>query len=236
MTRPLTALSIVLSRYRAFQAPLRFVHRRVGGGGAWRRHHPFDAAHGIATSGYLPWWLLRTGSAADAENSGYAGCQPSCLRRALSTIPDPARFTYLDLGCGMGRSLAVASELPFRRIVGVEIAPEIAAAARGNAAVLRERFPERTPAEVVEGDASAAALPEGDLVVFLYHPFGRALVERLVARLVAAAAGREIFFVYENPVHGALLDARAEFRRWHAETVACDTAAYHSHPILRWMS
>lgn len=222
--RILKPILVTLCGYPAGRASLEFLHRTLGGKRQWHRHHPYDEANAISTGGFLPAWLLRTGSVSDAHNSGYAGCQPSCLRRGLSSIPDPGRFSYLDVGCGKGRSLAVAAELPFRRIVGVEIAPEVAAVAKANAVVLRRRYPARTPIEVIAGDATRAAFPDGDLVVFLYHSFGKPLLELFVSRLVAAGAGREIYFVYENPVNGPVLDATPGFTRWHAETVACDPA------------
>jgi SAM-dependent methyltransferase len=229
--RIIRPILVTLCGYRVGRASIEFVHQYVSRKGQWNRHHPYDEANGITTRGYLPGWLLQTGSTADAHNSGYAGCQPSCLRRGLSSIPDPERFSYLDVGCGKGRSLAVASELAFRRIVGVEIAPKVSAVAKANAAVLRKRYPGRTPIEVIAGDATLAALPDGDLVVFLYHSFGKPLLKLFVSRLVAAGAGREMFFVYENPVNGPLLDATPGFTRWHAETVACEPAEVGFAPV-----
>jgi hypothetical protein len=38
----------------------------------------------------------------------------------------------------------VASEFPFRDILGVELYPELAAVAERNAAIAAERFPDRT--------------------------------------------------------------------------------------------
>lgn len=221
-TRVVKPVLVALCGYRLGRASIEFVHQYFSGKRQWSRRHPYDEANGISTRGYLPRWLLQTGSASDDHNSGYAGCQPSCLRRGLSSIPDPGRFSYLDVGCGKGRSLAVAAELPFRRIVGVEIAPEVAAVAKANAAILHRRYPSRTPIEVIAGDATRAAFPDGDLVVFLYHSFGKPLLKLFISRLVVAGAGREIYFVYENPVNGSLLDATPGFTRWHAETVACD--------------
>ena len=151
------------------------------------QQHPFDVEHGVVTTGYAPWWLLGKPGTTDAQNNGYAGCQPSCIRRALSVLPKPDRFAFLDIGCGKGRSSIVASEFPFRRIVGVEIAPELCATARTNAAEIRRRYPARAPIEIIEGDASQVAFPDGDLVVFFAHSFGAPTLQILVDRLVAAA-------------------------------------------------
>jgi len=231
LARLVSRLPMALSRYPVLRAPLRFMHRYAIRARPSMRRHPFDMRHGISAEGYLPWWLLRSDSEADTENSGYAGCQPSCLRRALSTIPDPSRFVYLDVGCGKGRSMVVASELRFRRVVGIEISAPLARSARRNAAAIRKRFPERTPIEVMEGDATRAVLPPGDLVVFLYHPFGRPLLSRFLSILTESRAGHEMFVVYESPVEGDLLDAIPGFHRWHAETVHCDADERGCAPI-----
>jgi hypothetical protein len=82
----------------------------------------------------------------------------------------------------------------------------------------------RTPIEVIEGDATTAVFPDGDLVVFLYHSFGPELIGRMLSRVTdaVAAVDRTIFLIYENPVYGALVDSNAAFARWHCKTVPCD--------------
>ena len=45
---------------------------------------------------------------------------------------DPRTFTFVDIGCGKGRVLLIASERPFQRLLGVEISAELCAIARRN--------------------------------------------------------------------------------------------------------
>lgn len=189
----------------------------------YMRKHPFDISYGIATSGLVPSWLLRSGSAADNHAHAYAGCQPSCLRLALATIPQPQHFTFVDLGCGKGRALVLASELPFHRIVGIELAPSLAAIANHNAQIIKTNHPTRTEIEVVQGDATSVSLPSGNLAIFLYHSFGQELVSRMVNRIIdlTASSNREILFIYENPVYGTLVDETKQFTRWFCATVHC---------------
>lgn len=134
-------------------------HDRRLTAGDWARPHPFDREHGIETSGCVPGYLIQ----ADVRN--YSGSQPSIVRRALEQIPGPERYALVDLGCGKGRVLAVASELPFRRVVGVELSPILAKAARRNAGVLARRYPARTRIEVAVADAATFRLPDGPVVV-----------------------------------------------------------------------
>src|SRR6476646_1262783 len=43
-------------------------------------------------------------------------------------------FTFIDLGCGKGRVLLMASDYPFQKIVGVEFMPDLVGAAQKNIA------------------------------------------------------------------------------------------------------
>lgn len=179
------------------------------------RTHPFDRLHGTDTGGVE---LPRDFSAAEAVRSSasaYLGSQPNVIRLALAHLPAVGECTFLDLGCGKGRPLFVACEFPFRRIIGVELSPHLAEIARCNAAIVGRRHPQRTAVEIVHADASTFALPPGDLVVFLYHPFGHEVMAKVVARLEHAlsAGERSIYVVYYNPVVGHCFDASRWFQR-----------------------
>ncbi len=183
---------------------------------------PFDRALGIDTTGFLPRFLLSSGHAADAHANPYLGCVPGTMRRVFARIPQPERWAFIDLGCGKGRALAVASELPFRSLIGLELSPDLVRVARANAGIIGRRHPDRTPIEVLQGDASQPAIA-GPTVLMLFHSFGPALVARLLDVIEAAArAGTPVLLVYLNPVHGHLADARPGLSRWFAETLVHD--------------
>ncbi len=189
--------------------------------------HPIDEAYGIDTGGVVFARDLVTGSASDIYNVGYAGSQPSIVRTVLATIPGLDQASFVDFGCGKGRPLAVASEYPFRRIVGVELSPDLAAIARANAAVLAARHPERTPIEIAQMDALEFEIPRGLTVIFFYNSMFPGLVKKLSARLAEAAAadpGRRILLVYYNPAAAAVFDAEPAFSRYYAARLRCDAA------------
>lgn len=109
---------------------------------------------------------------------------------------------FVDLGAGKGRALMIAAGFPFRRLVGVEIAPELCAEAERNLAGLAARRP-CPPAEIVAADAAAYPIPDDATHLYLYNPFHGPRLEA-VFRAVAASlarAPREIAIVYNNPVH-----------------------------------
>ena len=184
-------------------------------GNGWNRIHPFDRAHGTDTSGCVPVEELYFSDAARVHANCYGGSQPSILRRALAALPSVNSYTFLDLGCGKGRALLVASELPFRDIVGVELSAPLAAIARRNAAIIAHGDPQRTVVRIAETDASTFPIPAGDVVLFMYHPFGAELVAKVVQAVEAALVTerRSIFIIYYNPVAGHVFDVSQQLMR-----------------------
>ena len=188
-------------------------------GTGWERIHPFDRAHGTDTSGVVSAENLPVdGTAARDHAVCYAGSQPSVVRQALAACAPVEGFTFVDLGCGKGRALLVASEFPFRGILGVELSAPLARIASRNAALIAGRFPQRTAISVAVADASTLPLPSGNLLLFLYHPFGPELVARVGASVAAALAAehRRIYVVYVNPVASHCFDASPMLYRRYA--------------------
>jgi len=179
----------------------------------WDKEHPYDRAHGVRTSGMLPGFLL--GDPMDVPTTIYSASQPSIIRQALATIPDPQDCHFLDLGCGKGRPLLVATEFRFATIIGVELSPTLSRIARRNADFFSRAHPDRTPIVVIGGDALAHELPAEKLVIFLYNPFHRPLMAQLLRRVESSlqAISRELYIVYYNPVWADVFDASTALER-----------------------
>ena len=187
----------------------------------WVRRHPYDVEHGVDTSGSVSPADCAPAAVASLI-SPYGGSQPSIVRAAIAALPDHAAYAFVDVGCGKGRALMVASEFPFARLIGVEISDALADIARRNAAVVAQRDPRRTAIEIQVGDATAVHLAAERIVYFMYHPFGRVLTERLVDNLERQLGSglRHAFVVYYNPVFGDVLDRSPRFARWQADTMS----------------
>lgn len=175
---------------------------------AQRQESSFDRQYGVQTSGVWNWRDSRTGSWTDSYAVEYVAASPALPRRMLQTVADPAASTFIDYGCGKGRVLIVASEFPFKAIVGVEKAPELARTAAANAAIIGEKYPDRTPITAVEGDAATFVLPAGDLVIYLSHPFWKPVMRRVVRTIEAALRSepRRITVIYCGALLRSLFD------------------------------
>lgn len=198
-----------LVRHPRMRRILRLLSSLRGPSSAWARRHPFDRLNRTDTSGLVGAEELPNGEGARVHAVCYAGSQPSILRTALARLPERRELAFVDLGCGKGRALLVASEFEFRDIVGVELSAPLAKVARRNAARYARRFPQRTPVRVVTGDASRFPLPDGDVALYLYHPFSAELVAAVAVQVGHALAvpGRRVCVVYYNPVAGHCFDA-----------------------------
>jgi SAM-dependent methyltransferase len=175
------------------------------------RPHPYDVRNGTDTGGIEP-------SGGKKSDHPYWGAAPTVVRTALAKVPTPEKLAFIDLGCGKGRPLFVASELPFRAILGVELSEALAKVGQVNAAIMAQRYPERTRIEVMAGNAANFRLPPGDIALYLYNPFGPDLMRKVVAEVESALAveSRTIYVIYQNPVAGDCFDASPVLRRFYA--------------------
>jgi SAM-dependent methyltransferase len=195
---------------------------------------PFDIEYGINTSGALPGFVLNLDYPLTKTTArlGYAGVQPSSLREALKVVSHHSDATFVDLGCGKGRALVLASEFPFRSITGVELTPELAKTAAENARVIARDFPDRTPITVAQGNALDYALPDGRLVIFLFNPFEADVVADLLAKIETALVtrGNSICVIYVNPVCSTIFDASTMLTRTYAEAIPSEPGDTGSNP------
>jgi SAM-dependent methyltransferase len=205
----------------------KFIESIPGGIGIYpavQRTHPFDKQYGIETSGFVAVEEIHSDKNLQPLINPYAGSQPSIVRAALAALGDIADYTFIDLGCGKGRVTTVATEFPFREIVGVELSPALAGMVRVNTAKIARQFPDRQRVTVVEANVVDFALPPGKLVFFTYHAFGPEIVAQMVARIEAALDGAtpHMFFVYYNPVYFEPFDASPAFTRFYAAQIPYD--------------
>jgi len=100
------------------------------------------------------------------------------------------------------------------------LVPAIADVAKRNAEIVKAKFPERPPIKVIQGDASTTPLPKGNVVVFFYHPFFKALMKKVadhIGQAMVSGHCGKVYIVYVNPIYFGLYDKRSRFRRFFAD-------------------
>jgi SAM-dependent methyltransferase len=145
-------------------------------------------------------------------HSAYQPTEPAAFHEMLNTlqqspISDQAvlnfhNFTFLDLGSGKGRTLLMASEYPFRRIVGVELLPSLHEIARRNLSQYKSDTQKCFALESICADATAFPFPDDPLVIYLFNPFPEAGLRHVFANLEQSLREhpRAVYVLYHNPL------------------------------------
>ncbi|NYF81179.1 class I SAM-dependent methyltransferase [Granulicella arctica] len=189
--------------------------------------HPFDQMHGVDTSGLVPAGHLVTGHPNDAHVTAYYGIAPSILRTLISRWresppPEPiSQYSFVDIGAGKGRAMLVASELPFRQIIGIELNPGMARTAQKNLdhwLAIHSADPTANPIApilLLEQDALEFHFPVTPTLLFLFHPFEAPVLKALLRRIETQYANRPnlLDLLYVNAECADVLDRSPAFTR-----------------------
>jgi SAM-dependent methyltransferase len=120
----------------------------------------------------------------DYEPSGWLG-----TRRALGRHPIHPDDVFLDLGSGKGRVVLEAARRPFRRVMGVELSPQLTAIAARNVDACRPRL-RCQDVQLVTADVTTFRVPDDVTVVYMCNPFGGPVFQAAVDALIASVDRR----------------------------------------------
>jgi len=135
--------------------------------------------------------------------SPYQPTEPALFHQMLTALSiDFVPFTFVDLGSGKGRALLMASDYPFRKIVGVELLPSLHRAAEENLRVYKSDAQRCHQIELVCGDARNYRLPDDPLILYLFNPLPQAALEEVLGKLLVSleAHPRPVYVIYHNPL------------------------------------
>jgi SAM-dependent methyltransferase len=135
------------------------------------------------------------------------------LPRALRYLGATDQDVFVEFGCGKGRVLHQAAKLPFRRIVGVEISPELAEIARSNLAARADQH-RCVNIEIVVSDAADFRVPDDLTIGYLYHPFRDATLDAVLRNIIHSLdrRPRRVRLIYVYPLGAEQILATGRFR------------------------
>ncbi len=189
----------------------------------------FDSKFDVQTDGKIPLWKLGVSSSTSLYERRYEPTpSPQMFLDPLNKLNiDYRDFIFVDLGAGKGRALLLASLFPFKKIIGVEFAPDLVRAAQENLAKTRNSERKCHQIDVLCMDAAEYKLPDEKTLVYLYNPFEEVVMKRVLKNIHVCRQGnpRELYIIYVNPVHANCFDELAYFEKIE-HTDRCDTYRY----------
>ena len=179
---------------------LKNLHHRMDH--AWQRH--FDRRFGIETAGCLTLETLSIDSPNKASGVHYEPTPPQVLRHVFSRLSIQYEdYEFVDFGCGKGRVLVLAARYPFKRIIGIEFAPELVEIARRNMAGYHDEQRRCKDIDIVLTDAATFEMPTGPAILYLFNPFDASIVRRIAENLARCVEQHPStkYVIYYNPLN-----------------------------------
>ncbi len=158
-------------------------------------------------------------------HSPYQPTEPALFHEMLASLVqasplssakiDFSRFTFIDIGSGKGRALLMAADYPFRRILGIELLPELHHVAKQNISKYKSDSQQCFAIECLLGDANEWALPPEPTVLYLFNPLPESGLVKMIGDLEQSLRQypRPMFVLYHNPLLEHVLTRNGVFRR-----------------------
>jgi hypothetical protein len=164
----------------------------------------YDWEHRVNTTSAAVGWRDRL---LGVFHSPYQPTESTLFREMLEDLRQRSHlnfhdFVFVDLGSGKGRTLLMASDYPFRRIVGVELLPALHRAAQENLSSYRSESQKCFALESLCADATEFRFPAEPTVLYLFNPFPEAGLRRMMANLEQSLREhpRAVYVLYHNPL------------------------------------
>jgi SAM-dependent methyltransferase len=177
----------------------------------------YDWDHRVNTTSAAVGWHDRL---LGAFHSPYQPTEPALFQEMVQALEcqthlDFCDFTFLDLGSGKGRTLLMASNYPFQRIVGLELLPSLDQIARENLRQYKSNLQQCFALESICADATSFHLPNQPLLMYLFNPFPESGLRQVVANLERSLREhpRPVYVLYHNPLLEHVLDESAVLRK-----------------------
>jgi|SRR5882762_1318535 len=173
----------------------------------------YDWNHHVDTTSATVGWRDRL---LGIFHSPYQPTEPALFHEMLQALrKDFADCTFVDLGSGKGRTVLMASDYPFRKIVGVELLPALHRVAQENLQKYASTRQRCFALEARWGDAREFEFPAEPTVVYLFNPLPEAGLSVVVGNLERSLVEhpRKVFVLYHNPLLEHVLAASRVLKR-----------------------
>jgi SAM-dependent methyltransferase len=166
----------------------------------------FDREYGVDTDGRFDGWTylsdLDIPSSNWIDGNDYAAIEPIRFKRVLAGFDIAFEdYTFVDFGSGKGRALLLASEFPFKRILGLEFSPELHRAAEENIRRYISATQKCRDIQSLNVDFADFALPPEASVLFFFHPCRARVLSGVVAGIGRSLLShpRPLYIAYVAP-------------------------------------
>jgi SAM-dependent methyltransferase len=168
------------------------------------------------TSGAVAWRERLLGM----FHSAYQPTQPVAFHEMIEALQQQPNFnfsdfTFIDLGSGKGRTLLMASDYPFRRILGVELLPALHQIAEENLLKYKSDSQRCFDLKAICADATEFHFDSGPLVLYLFNPLPDTGLRSVLANVEESLRAHPnfVYVLYHNPLLEHVLEEGSRLKK-----------------------
>ena len=137
---------------------------------------------------------------------GYSKTAEKHLQEIFGSLTFTGKERLLDIGCGKGVVLRIASGYPFEKVAGIEIDERLVSIAVNNFRVLKMED------RVQCFQANAAEFEDyGNYnIFFMFNPFSSTVMKKVVDKLLEVSEKNPVTVIYHNPVYMEFFEQEGE--------------------------
>ena len=116
-------------------------------------------------------------------------------------------YNFIDMGAGKGRALLLASDFPFKELIGIEFSKEIYNIAKNNISKF-ETMNKNNNFNLLYMDAEKYSFPDENIILFLYNPFDGQVLHNVVnnIKLHIENTTKDFIIIYHYPMYSSFYD------------------------------
>lgn len=156
---------------------------------------------------------LEIGSPNKDRGGDYHGTRADPFRRLMENLNPPTDGVFVDFGCGKGKTLMLAMEHGFRRVVGIEFSPELVGCAVDNLAKYAEQTKHQSDVKVICSDVVDYPIEDDQDIFYIFNAFDDVILLRVLENIRRSLdrAVRPIWLIYYNPDYGEMIENKIDF-------------------------
>lgn len=152
----------------------------------------FDFFHNVETR-------FREGSS-NKNNNHYAPTYYSVIKESFSYIKNKKQLVLIDVGCGKGKVLLVASDFEFKRIVGIDLNKKLLSTCRKNINNYKNLKEKKNLIKLEQINALKYNITNEN-VFYFFDPFSQKILDKFLKKILQSFKKnkRIIYLIFANP-------------------------------------
>jgi len=127
----------------------------------------------------------------------YAPSYYTPLKKIFSLIPNKSKLNFVDIGCGKGKVLLIASNFDFKKISGIDIDQKLLKICRKNISIYQKAKKTKIKITVKKINADSYNTDD-DNVFYFFNPFSYIILNKILKK-IKRNGKKETYIIYCAP-------------------------------------